>query len=99
LVSLIIYFFSFSESILKYAVEWNTNTKYFQIAQIVFELILRNYPPEFLTDNTTNEQMEFASKIVEQFLPYTERHYSRLNKLAQQCMFIDFAWQNMKLEN
>ncbi len=92
-------FFLILESILKYAIEWNTNTKFFRIAQVAFELILRNYPPEFLTDNISNEQVEFASKLVEQFLPYTERHYSRLNKLAQQCMFIDFAWQNMKLEN
>jgi U3 small nucleolar RNA-associated protein 13 len=89
------------KSILKYALDWNTNTKFYQIAQIVFELVLRNYPPEFLTadNNASREESELAQKLVEQFLPYTQRHYSRLNKLAQQCMFIDFAWQNMKLEN
>ncbi|CAF0778878.1 unnamed protein product [Brachionus calyciflorus] len=84
------------KSLLKYANDWNTNTKFCLIAQIVFELILRNYPPEFLVDNTNSE---FAPKLIEQFLPYTERHNARLSKLAQQIMFIDFAWQNMKLED
>jgi hypothetical protein len=60
-------------------------------------LLLKNYPPEQLLDNTSN--YENASKLIEQFLPYTERHYTRMNKLAQQIMFIDFAWQNMKLED
>jgi U3 small nucleolar RNA-associated protein 13 len=64
---------------------------------VVVELVLKNYPPEFLIENESN--YEFASKLVEQFMPYTERHYSRLNKLAQQCMFIDFTFQNMKLNN
>ncbi len=82
---------------LKYAIEWNTNTKFCHYAQIVFELIMRNYPPEFLVENGNN--FEFSSKLIEQFLPYTERHSVRLNKLAQQIMFIDFAWSNMKLNN
>lgn len=58
--------------------------------------MLKNYPPEFFI---TDANSEFAVKIVEQFLPYTERHFVRLNKLEQQIMFIDFAWQNMKLED
>ena len=62
----------------------------------MFELLLKNYPPEELLDNSSN--YEFASKLIEQFLPYTERHYTRIGKLAQQVMFIDFVWQNMKLE-
>ena len=59
-------------------------------------MIVRNISPEFLLDETNQE---YASKLIEEFLPYTERHYNRLSKLAQQIMFIDFAWQNMKLEN
>ena len=88
----------FAESLIKYGVEWNTNTKFCYIAQILFEIIFRNYPPDFLIDEE-NHDSEFATKLVEQFMPYTERHYSRVNKLAQQVMFIDFAWQNMKLDN
>lgn len=81
---------------LKYANDWNTNTKFCLIGQIVFESIMRNYPPEFLINESNSE---FAAKIIEQFLPYSERHFARINKLSQQIMFIDFAWQNMKLEN
>ncbi len=81
---------------MKYSADWNTNTKFCYLAQIVFETILKNFSPEFLMNETNTE---FVSKLIESFLPYSERHYSRLSKLAQQIMFIDFAWQNMKLEN
>ena len=27
-----------------------------------------------------------------------ERHYARLEKMMQQIMFVDFTWNNMKLE-
>lgn len=60
----------------------------------MFELVLRNYPPETFMNESDNE---YATKLVEQFMPYTERHGTRLNKLAQQIMFIDYCWQNMKL--
>jgi U3 small nucleolar RNA-associated protein 13 len=83
---------------LKYVIDWNTNTKYCHVAQNVFELILKNYPPELLLDDHSSNY-EFASKLIEQFLPYSERHFNRVNKLAQQVMFIDFAWQNMKLDD
>ena len=88
--------FSKIETLLKYAIGWNTNTRFCHLSQTLFELILRNYPPEFLIESANN--FEFSSKIIEQFLPYTERHNARLNKLAQQIMFIDFAWSNMKLQ-
>lgn len=85
------------KTILKYAIGWNTNTKFCHLSQALFEVILRNYPPEFMIESANN--FEFSSKLIEQFLPYTERHNARLNKLAQQIMFIDFAWSNMKLNN
>lgn len=83
------------KSLLRYAIDWNTNTKFCHLAQVVFELVFRNYPPEFLLDGS--DMNEFGGKLIEQFLPYTERHNVRLNKLAQQIMFIDFTWSNMKL--
>ena len=81
------------KSLLRYAIEWNTNTRFCHIAQSVFEVVFRNYPPEFLLCNSS----ELGPKLIEQFLPYTERHQARLNKLAQQLMFIDFTWSSMKL--
>lgn len=84
------------KTLMKYAIGWNTNTKFCHLSQALFEIILRNFPPEFLIES--NDNLEFSSKLIEQFLPYTERHNARLNKLAQQIMFIDYAWANMKLD-
>jgi len=84
------------ETLLKYGIDWNTNTKFCHLSQALFELIVRNYPPEFLLE--AGNSLEFGSKLIEQFLPYTERHGARLNRLSQQIMFIDFAWSNMKLQ-
>ena len=81
---------------LKYANDWNTNTKFCHQAQIIFEIVLRNFPPQFLMEDANN--FEFGSKLIQQFLPYTDRHSARLNRLSQQIMFIDYAWSNMKLD-
>jgi hypothetical protein len=40
-----------------------------------------------------------AKKFIEHVLPYTERHSARLNRMAQQIMFIDYLWHNMKLND
>jgi hypothetical protein len=48
-------------------------------------------------DESQTSNNEYVTKLLEQFLPYTERHSARLGKLAQQIMFIDYCWQNMKL--
>ena len=77
------------------------------MAQILFEIVLRNFPPEFFLNepsSTPGEEKrsgnaEYAAKLVEQFMPYSERHFARLNKLSQQIMFIDFAWSTMKLDD
>lgn len=98
-ISRILLFPNRKGSLIKYAVDWNTNTKFCHLAQTLFELVLRNYPPEFFTDagGVDSETTVNASKLVQQFMPYSERHYSRLNRLVQQLMFIDYAWSNMKL--
>ena len=84
------------ESLLKYASEWNTNTKFCHLAQTVLELVFKSVSGEFLMKE---ENHEFATKLIEDFLPYTERHYTRVNKLLQQAQFIDFVWENMKLKD
>ena len=79
---------------MRYSIEWNTNSRYCHVAQCVFEIVLRHFPPETFLDHNHGE---LATKLVEQFMPYSERHYARLNKLSQSVMFIDYLWHNMKL--
>ena len=66
------------------------------MAQQVAELIFRNFPPECFVDD---DNVELGTLVVEQFLPYTQRHYARINRLAQEAAFIDYVYSNMKLDD
>jgi U3 small nucleolar RNA-associated protein 13 len=52
-------------SLLKYATQWNTNSKYCHVAQAFIEIILNNYAPEQLL------KFDNISSVIEQVLPYT----------------------------
>ncbi|XP_030434307.1 transducin beta-like protein 3 isoform X1 [Gopherus evgoodei] len=79
------------ESVLKFLVTWNTNSRNCHEAQAVLETLLKHEAPECLL------QYEGIKTAVESLLPYTERHFQRLGRLLQASMFIDFMWQNMRL--
>ncbi|XP_062820586.1 transducin beta-like protein 3 isoform X1 [Anolis carolinensis] len=79
------------EAVLKFSAEWNTNSRNCVAAQTVLETLLKNEAPESLL------QYEGVKGAVESLLPYTERHFQRLNRLLQASTFVDFLWQNMKL--
>ncbi|ELU12607.1 hypothetical protein CAPTEDRAFT_218920 [Capitella teleta] len=77
-------------SLLKYMVQWNSNSKHCHVAQTVLSVILRSFTPETLL---TLPNMRSS---LEGLLPYTERHYERLGRLAQQTTFIDYTWCCMR---
>lgn len=72
------------ESLLKFAIEWNTNSKNCQVAQFVLNIMLNEL-----------QSGEFRplglAKIVEEALPYTERHFKRLTQLMQDLHFITYT--------
>jgi hypothetical protein len=55
---------------------------------------MKNFGPEFFLDEANRD---FTQKFIEDALPYTERHAARIDKMCQNVMFLDFAWQNIKL--
>lgn len=78
-------------TLLNYAVTWNTNSRHFLLAHYVIRAIFQKIDIDDLLKHPDIKHK------VESLLPYSDRHFIRLNKVAQQATFIEFAWQNMKL--
>eukprot|EP00112_Aurelia_sp_Birch-Aquarium-sp1_P018301 Seg435.11 transcript_id=Seg435.11/GoldUCD/mRNA.D3Y31 product="Transducin beta-like protein 3" protein_id=Seg435.11/GoldUCD/D3Y31 len=79
------------DSLLKLMRNWNTNAKHCRATQTVLSIVLKTKSPDDLA-NLSN-----MKESVEALLPYTERHFNRLNRLLQQSTFLDYTWQSMKL--
>ncbi|CAL1526303.1 unnamed protein product [Lymnaea stagnalis] len=78
------------ESVLKFAVEWNTNSRNYYPAQQLLNLILKNFLPQDL--------VAFSSiqSLVEGFTVYTERHLQRLDNLLMDSYFAEYSYGCMK---
>jgi len=81
------------ESLLNFICSWNTNAKHSFASQTVLSIILKSKSPEELLE------LSNIKHVVESLLPYTERHYNRVNQLVQQSMFVNYTWESMKLSS
>ncbi|GFO00998.1 transducin beta-like protein 3 [Plakobranchus ocellatus] len=77
-------------SLLKFCVEWNTNSRNYFPAQQVLSLVLRNFLPQDLI------KLPGIQSIVEGFSVYTERHLQRLDNLLIDAHFADYCHSCMK---
>ncbi|PFX26688.1 Transducin beta-like protein 3 [Stylophora pistillata] len=79
------------DAILRFLVEWNTNSKNCHVAQAVLSIILRtNSPYDLMKKKNIKDTMEAL-------LSYSEKHFQRMDRLLQQMEFIEYTWQSMKL--
>ncbi|XP_033631060.1 transducin beta-like protein 3 [Asterias rubens] len=78
------------ESVLGFCKHWNTNSKHCHTAQTVIAIILRQVTPDDLLTFPSMQQ------TLEGLIPYTERHFERMNRLLQQAMFVEYTWQCMR---
>ncbi|KAF2900930.1 hypothetical protein ILUMI_05253 [Ignelater luminosus] len=72
------------EALLKCAIEWNTNSRNCQPAQLVLSILINelqggDFRPVGL------------SSVLEGTLPYTERHFKRLTQLLQDLHFVKYT--------
>ncbi|XP_043197906.1 transducin beta-like protein 3 [Amphibalanus amphitrite] len=79
------------EDLLQFVVEWNTNSKHCHEAQLVLNLLLRLRPPEAWL------KMSNCRTLIEGLLPYTERHFERMNRMLQSISFIDYTASCLKI--
>ncbi|CAO3661060.1 unnamed protein product [Rhizopus stolonifer] len=75
------------EKLLKYVRDWNTNAKHSDIAQITLNAILISHTAEEIVEIPT------AKEIIDGLLPYTDRHYQRIDDLITQSFIIDYTLQ------
>lgn len=79
-------------SLLKYSMKWNTNSKFCSSAQQVLQAALVKIGPTELLSHPE------IKEVVASFLAYTERHFQRTQRLVQQMSFVEFIFENMRLE-
>jgi len=75
------------ETCLKYISSWNTNAKHSATAMKTLRYILSIFEP------STIEQIPGIKEIIEGLIPYTERHFQRIDKLLQKSYIIDYTLQ------
>ena len=79
------------QTLFKFTVSWNTNSRNCHEAQAVLKGLLQCTPPDEI------EMYPDAQSIIEALLPYTDRHFQRLSRVAQQATFLDYTWAVMKM--
>ncbi|CEI98202.1 hypothetical protein RMCBS344292_12317 [Rhizopus microsporus] len=75
------------EKMLKYIRDWNTNAKHSDVAQTVLNAILMSRSAEEIVE------IPSAKEIIDGLLPYTDRHYQRIDDLITQSFIIDYTLQ------
>uniref|UniRef100_A0A672PR51 U3 small nucleolar RNA-associated protein 13 C-terminal domain-containing protein n=1 Tax=Sinocyclocheilus grahami TaxID=75366 RepID=A0A672PR51_SINGR len=79
------------ESVLRFSVVWNTNSRSCLDAQAVLQVLLTHLSPEEIL------QYQGTRTHLEGLIPYTERHMQRIGRLLQASMFLDYMWQKIDL--
>ena len=76
---------------LLYIRDWNTRAKTSIIAQEVLNQILRKYSPSKLM------KIEDMKVLLQGLIPYTDRHFQRVDLLLQKACIIDFTLERMNI--
>lgn len=77
------------QSLLQHAVNWNTNSKNCRPAQLVFDVLMQ----EILSGKY---RVEGLGKIIEESLPYSDRHFKRLTEYLKDLKFVEYTMKCMQ---
>ncbi|AET39213.1 U3 snoRNA-associated protein UTP13 Ecym_4134 [Eremothecium cymbalariae DBVPG len=75
--------------LLKRCRDWNTNAKTYTVAQLVIKCIMREHNIVQLSE------IPGVVQVIDALIPYTERHYSRVDSLVEQSYILDYALMEM----
>jgi len=67
--------------------DWNTNSKYVTISQMVLNTIITTRTPEEFTQLSNKD----IPRILESLIPYSDRHFQRIDKMLQKTYLIDYT--------
>lgn len=69
--------------------DWNTNARFFEVAQKVIRVILDRCDLEKVY------QIKGIMQYIDALVPYSERHYSRMDTLIEQSYILDYVSRKM----
>jgi U3 small nucleolar RNA-associated protein 13 len=78
------------EQLLGYIRDWNTNAKFARVAQTVLHVLLRRVAPERLL------QLATIKEVLDALLPYSERHYARVDALLTNSWLVEYTLDQME---
>lgn len=76
-------------SLLEHAVNWNTNSRNCRPAQLVFDVMMQ----EILSGKY---QVQGLGKIIEESLPYSDRHFKRMTEYLKDLKFVEYTMNCMQ---
>ncbi|KAI9289951.1 WD40-repeat-containing domain protein [Umbelopsis sp. AD052] len=79
--------------LLGYIRDWNTNAKRSRVAQTILNALLTLHSSEELVE------LSNAKELIDGLLPYTERHYQRIDDLLTQSFIVDYTLHAMDMAN
>ncbi|KAH7404644.1 hypothetical protein KP509_15G036100 [Ceratopteris richardii] len=79
--------------LLGYIREWNTKPKFCHVAQRVLSELFRVFP------STELIKVSGLRELLEGILPYTERHFSRMDRLLRSTFLLDYTLSSMSVLN
>ncbi|TKW06260.1 hypothetical protein SEVIR_7G231300v4 [Setaria viridis] len=75
--------------LLEYIREWNTKPKFCHVAQFVLFRVLRTLPP------TDILEIKGISELLEGLIPYSQRHFNRVDRLVRSTFLLDYTLMRM----
>ncbi|KAI3931024.1 hypothetical protein MKW92_021392 [Papaver armeniacum] len=75
----------------EYVREWNSKPKLCSVAQFVLSRVFSTLPPKDIIE------IKGISEILEGLIPYTQRHFSRADRLERSTLLLDYTLHGMSV--
>jgi U3 small nucleolar RNA-associated protein 13 len=83
--------FDLTQKLLTYIRDWNTNAKHSHAAQATLFQLFHTYKADSMT------KFPLMKDLLQALIPYSTRHFQRLDKLMQASYILDYTLQAMNL--
>ncbi|KAL6508204.1 hypothetical protein OROHE_021746 [Orobanche hederae] len=77
--------------LLEYTREWNTKPKNCHVAQFVLHRVFSIFPP------TEIVEMKGIGELIEGLIPYSRRHFTRIDRLERSTFLLDYTLTGMSV--